>query len=331
MYFHLFYDLYIHKWNLHFYNQSFINKIIAKILLFKNILIKLTLISLLIKIFRKYSILRRLWVIINTIAMSIFGISLLEVYGIEFLSNFINQISIFFNNILSNIYSLFNKNKEIISEVPSKIESRLNSISEQTTRSEQSIKKGNGNIEIDRQINEENSNKKYYIIAGMLILACLSWYYFDEIKPVGLSTIEWLKKSRRDDSSNNRGENFGNNGGDNFSNTGVNIRDNISEHSVETKTLIEIIKNLKNLDIIDKFKKIFVKSSNENNSPPSYQSIELIDQTKVDTPSTPSIDRFFPEDRGKSITDGELSLDEISRRGLSPKLTGLTDIRSDNF
>jgi hypothetical protein len=109
--------------------------------------------------------------LINTIAMTVFGISLLDVYAVEFLSNFVNQFSIIFNNILSNIYSLFNKNKEIISDVPSKIGTRLNSVSENSNGSEQSYKKGSGNIEIDREIND---NRKYYIIGAMLILACLS-------------------------------------------------------------------------------------------------------------------------------------------------------------
>lgn len=234
-------------------NQSILKNIIEKILLFKNILLKLTLISLLIRIFRKYSIIRKIWVLINTIAMSIFGISLIDIYATEFLSNLINEISMLFNNLLSNFSFLFKKNKEIISEVPTNIESRLKWIDKETTRSEQSNEESSGNIEIDRGINE-NSNKKYYFIAGLLILACLSWYYFDDVKPIGMSTIEWLRKlkSRRDDPGNNGGDNFGN---------GTNIRDNISEHSVETQNLFERIKNLRNVEfskyIKERFKTIF--------------------------------------------------------------------------
>lgn len=160
-------------------NQSILKNIIEKILLFKNILLKLTLISLLIRIFRKYSIIRKIWVLINTIAMSIFGISLIDIYATEFLSNLINEISMLFNNLLSNFSFLFKKNKEIISEVPTNIESRLKWIDKETTRSEQSNEESSGNIEIDRGINE-NSNKKilfycWFINFSVFILILFRW------------------------------------------------------------------------------------------------------------------------------------------------------------
>lgn len=57
--------------------------------------------------------------------MTIFGISLMDIYATEFLSNLINEISMLFNNLLSNFSSLFKKNKEIISDVSTNIDSRL--------------------------------------------------------------------------------------------------------------------------------------------------------------------------------------------------------------
>jgi hypothetical protein len=118
----------------------------------------------------------------------------------------------------------------------------------------------------------------------------------------------------------------------------------LSEHSIETRTLFERIKDLKNIDFIDKFKNLFKKSDNNNNIKSydsgklediynnfdsySNKSIELIDQTKR---STPSIEKYLPLDKGKGISEGELSELEISRRALSPQLTGLLPIKENNF
>jgi len=68
---------------------------------FKNIIAKLTLISFFIQLSKKYRIFRRLWVILNTIVMSIFGISLLDNFGFEFVSNFIIEMKIIIGNIVN--------------------------------------------------------------------------------------------------------------------------------------------------------------------------------------------------------------------------------------
>jgi hypothetical protein len=80
------------------------------------------------------------------------------------------------------------------------------------------------------------------------------------------------------------------------------------------------------INLKDNIKNKFKKGDSSNDG-----SIELIDQTKIKTPSTPSIDKYFPLDKGKGIAEGETSDLEFARRQLSPKLTGLTEIRSDNF
>jgi hypothetical protein len=43
---------------------------------------------LIIKYFKRFTILRRLWTIINTIIVSIFGISLIDNFGFKFISDF---------------------------------------------------------------------------------------------------------------------------------------------------------------------------------------------------------------------------------------------------
>lgn len=74
--------------------------------LIKQFLVKITLITLIIKIFKRFSILRRIWLIANTIVMSIFGISLLDIYGLSIFSAFFAEISYITSN-ARNIYLMF--------------------------------------------------------------------------------------------------------------------------------------------------------------------------------------------------------------------------------
>ena len=82
-------------------NQTLYQWIINNLVLIKNLLFKLTIISLLIKTFRKYSIFRRIWLILNTIVMSIFGISILDFYGISFLVSFYTEFTSIIGNIVN--------------------------------------------------------------------------------------------------------------------------------------------------------------------------------------------------------------------------------------
>jgi hypothetical protein len=69
-------------------NPTFFSKTLEYILLFKGFILKFTLLAIIFKFFKKYSIFRRIYVIINTIVMSIFGISMLDFYGLSFISAF---------------------------------------------------------------------------------------------------------------------------------------------------------------------------------------------------------------------------------------------------
>jgi hypothetical protein len=64
-------------------------------------LVKLTIITLLIKTFRKYSLIRKVWVLLNTIAMTIFGISILEIYGISFIAAFFTELGSVLANVVN--------------------------------------------------------------------------------------------------------------------------------------------------------------------------------------------------------------------------------------
>jgi len=164
-----------------FFNQikSYFLQIWNLISTFKDILAKLTFISLLIGLFRKYKIFRRIWLILNTIVMSIFGISLLDNFGLSFLDNLIKELkNISVNTIdyLSNtkfynyLTSLFEK--EITSsEISNKSRPLITENSSETIRNESSIRQNNRNSKISEWLkpepevikNEETNYKKYLI------------------------------------------------------------------------------------------------------------------------------------------------------------------------
>nr|YP_009715271.1 hypothetical protein [Russula subnigricans]QGK88077.1 hypothetical protein [Russula subnigricans] len=62
------------------------------ILTFKDILLKLTFISLIIQFFRKYKFFRRIWIIINSIVLAIFGISLYDNSMFDFINNLFAEL-----------------------------------------------------------------------------------------------------------------------------------------------------------------------------------------------------------------------------------------------
>lgn len=50
--------------------------------------------------------------------------------------------------------------------------------------------------EVKEIVESETSYNKYYIITGMLILSCLGWFYWDDIKSGGGSLLEWIRSLR---------------------------------------------------------------------------------------------------------------------------------------
>lgn len=183
---------------------------------FKNIIAKLTLISFFIQIFRKYKIFRKLWLMLNTIVMSIFGISLLDNLGFEFLTHFFKEMKIITWNVVdyltnTHFYQYLSKLLSSEEETSNKSTNKNGSIisrnSEETIRSEENIRKSETNSKISdwlkpsqEVIEESNSDtnyKKYYIIAFSLILiSSLSWYYSDEIRTGATSLIDWINSFR---------------------------------------------------------------------------------------------------------------------------------------
>lgn len=92
------------------------------ILLIKNLLIKITLISLIVRIFNKYKIIRRMWHLFNSVVMIVFGISVFDAYGFDFVKTFLIEIKVLTYNIINYlsettfynfVYSFFTNNEKL--------------------------------------------------------------------------------------------------------------------------------------------------------------------------------------------------------------------------
>jgi len=159
--------------------------------------------------------------------MTIFGISLIDNFGFDFISNFLNEVRIIAGNIFvyltdtrfySYLKELFSSSKsEPSSESKYEIRSMIERNNEKTNGNTKSIEEYKGNSRIHdwlkpeakiEEISKETGwdNTTYYII-GLIIFGVLSWYYFDSIKDTGSNLIDWIKSFRRDDDpgNNNRG------------------------------------------------------------------------------------------------------------------------------
>lgn len=98
-------------------NPTNFTNLMNLLLFFKSFILKFTLIAVIIKIFKKYSIFRRIWTIISTILFSIFGISLVDIYEIETMSNFFKKILDIFSNFHRSLLELFGKPMEVSNEM----------------------------------------------------------------------------------------------------------------------------------------------------------------------------------------------------------------------
>jgi len=211
----------LNKINLYFY------QIWDLILVFKNILVKLTLISFFIQIFRKYKIFRKLWTMLNTLVMTIFGISLLDNFGFEFIQHFLIEIRV----ITANIIDYFSKThfyvylSELFKGPTTDIEKTVDdpsreqkNISWKNTTDESGIKeskKGTKESHRDSKISEwlkpakdnipneqiEDSSFydqwRFYILTGTIIVAgCFIWVYSDEIQSSWTTFYEWVLSFR---------------------------------------------------------------------------------------------------------------------------------------
>jgi hypothetical protein len=155
------------------------------VMLVKSFLLKITLIALIIKIFKKYNIFRKIFAVINTILFSIFGFSIIDFYEIDVLSKYFYNIMDIFANFHSSILELFGKKIETPINNPSK---SMRGISKETTGIQTGNDSSNKIIErftkiihgeeikpeVKPEVIQEDTpyyKNKYIIIAGLLILA----------------------------------------------------------------------------------------------------------------------------------------------------------------
>jgi hypothetical protein len=188
-------------------NSSVFTNILTSILLFKSFLLKITLITLIIRIFKRFNLLRRLWIIINTVVMSIFGISMMDIYGLSILSALFAEIAQITGNIvnyLSNtkFYSIISGYLGYKIETPTRVESS-SKIQPEIPRIEERVTR-NSKISswFEDKSQEIVENKpfyedKYFIYGIIFVASCLTYYYFgDEIKLYTVSLWNLLRGRR---------------------------------------------------------------------------------------------------------------------------------------
>ena len=193
--------------------SSLFQRILDIILQFKSLLLKLTLITFLIKWIKKYSLIKKIWHIISSIASMLLGISFIDIYGFDLIS-FIRQTQIY--KWFSELLNTHNENQSHPS-----IPSFMRTSNQDTTRSEENKIESSRISEWYNRINKqeiENNNdeiientpfyyNKYFIIGALTITVLVSWYYLDEIKTGYGSIIDWLNSFRRGPSGDTSGSN----------------------------------------------------------------------------------------------------------------------------
>jgi hypothetical protein len=189
---------------------SFLQKTLEYLFLFKTFLLKITLLTIIIKVFKKYSIFRRIWAIFNTILFTIFGISLIDFYEIEAISKVFHNIIDIYSNFYNNLSELFVKKPNIPVEIPSRmngIQSKTIGIQEGNENSDRIIERFKKIINKPEEIPVQEEipvvekptpfyENKYVIIGGMLVLSCLAWYFYDDMKPLGSAVLGWINSHR---------------------------------------------------------------------------------------------------------------------------------------
>jgi hypothetical protein len=283
-------------------NSSLIGKFIGILGSMKFFILKFTLIALLIKVFKKYSIFRRIFTIINTVLFAIFGFSMIDIYEIEFLSNFFHNIIEILSKFNENILELFGKKVEI----PSKTES-MRQINQKTTGIQTNNENSDRIIErfkkiinktdeipVQEEINIPDEKptpfyeNKYVIIGGMLVLACLAWYCYDDIKPIGsaiLASIQNFKSKLVNSSAES----------DNQANNETNSKKEESTNN-NTTSVVDPVDLVPKKDTFSKIKDWLSNKFNRNKKDeisPSVESVELIND--INPGAKPLKDKLYDQ------------------------------------
>jgi hypothetical protein len=273
-------------------NKSIFNQIFQKfsqgIIRLKGFIFKFTLLGIIINLFKKYSFLRKILLFINRIILIIFGISIIDIYSINFISDILewirtSQVYIWIKDLLNNKIEIKERTSKL--ETINKSSESLQRDIENNPRLSEWIKSKEINktekineILTKEEINslEEKNNKKYYYLAVLFIAGLIFWYYKDEI---GLTSREFLKSirnlwSKPDDDSTNPKSNPGE------------IISNTSKENIQSRLESMLNKNLTKSELSEKilkgkFKDVFSKEELDNYFMEEADNvdIELIDST----------------------------------------------------
>lgn len=80
--------------------KSLIQRLLEFWIFYKKLIFKLTIVATVVKIIRKYSIFSKIWRILNTIVMSIFGISMFDIYGFDIFYNLFKELNSIFSSMI---------------------------------------------------------------------------------------------------------------------------------------------------------------------------------------------------------------------------------------
>jgi hypothetical protein len=190
-------------------NPTSQSKLLGFFYLIKNFLVKITLITLIVKIFKRFALIRRLWLILNTIVISIFGLSILDLYGFTFISalwteiisitgNFINYLTN--TKFYHTLIGLFGYKIESSTKMES-----MNRTDQSSTRISTAIKENSevsdwfNPVDKQEEIIEDTPfyKNKYLIWGTFLLISGVTYYYCgDEIKVYSISLWNLLKGRR---------------------------------------------------------------------------------------------------------------------------------------
>lgn len=291
-------------------NQSLFSKILAFISYFKGLIFKFTIISIIIKTFKKYSLFNKIFRFINWIILTIFGISLIDNFPFDFTKEIryiLSGIITYFSNthFYTFIASLFSTKEDVtIQKVSLRDRPLIEGFSDETTRNEIKSKRNSKISEWlkpEPEIKEDESNNtKYYVMGAMLILACLSWYYWDEIRTVTPAITNYFRRPRP--------------GNDGIGNDNTGMNNGLNQPSLNNRPAIE--DRLKNL-------------VSSNNSDPSQ--IELQDNTQNIASSSNIKLEDTPSSSSSSMSHYFNNPDAIDAEPIKAQLTGLKPITGQDF
>lgn len=244
-------------------------------LLVKSWVLKFTIVAFLIKLLQKYSIIKKVWSTLSIFSVSLFGISLSEIYGIEIFQSFVNHLRPYINWVNDLIF----KKPYSSPQIPSSEES-LRGLYKETG----DISKWDQN---DDQINRRRIKKiedynKYYIgIAAVIFTSSLVWYYWDPITGLPSTIKDWWDSFRP---GSDPGDATSGNSSGNINNSIRTNQDNI-QSNISAK-----LKELKD--------KMIAKSMNTTDTIDNPQQIKMEDLTKGKAKgvlTSPSLDNLNKE------------------------------------